>query len=635
MTVLVDIGNTRIKWATARRRQARAPRQRRASRLARRRRRGVRSARCRRARASSPRTWPASASRAQLADARRARVPGTSLEFVATTAERFGVRCAYYGPDAARRRSLGGRARGASRRARRRCASSTPAPPSRSTPSTRRGTHLGGLIFAGARLLGGGARSQHQQHRRHGRGRRRRARARAARHAAPTRPSGNGAMARARRRARPRRRDRRRGARRAPPGRTSRAAMRRQLRGWLETSVELRADLVLEGLRLFAERGRGLMRNLFLVLVLANLAFAAWHTWFAPSARAGRPADDGLPALTLVSEVPVDLQAAASVAADDDPPAPNRSPGNARSTPPRTRRRAAELEPMRRAARRRRSRGCAAAAPPKSKPRCTSVGPFRELSQAAAAAATLRGAGYQPTAARRRRRGLERLLGLHPGDPDRSRKRTRRSRKSARARARIPDAYVIRNSDSGNLVSLGVFSEISGVSRLRDEVRALGFEPQVVDRMTPRDRLLDRHRARARTQTLDFDALQPPGRIIRLEQRAMRLSSGLQRRLAQAGFLQRGPALAATAVSCFRCLPRSSQGAKHEIRESGDMDVGAVRALAAWPRWRRRWGRASDAHAYAFLAAPARPAEDKERDAVWPLETVQFLGIKSGKRSST
>ena len=86
-------------------------------------------------------------------------------------------------------------------------------------------------------------------------------------------------------------------------------------------------------------------------------------------------------------------------------------------------------------------------------------------------------------------------------------------------RGAIPDAYVIPNSDSGNLVSLGVFSEISGVSRLRDEVRALGFEPQVVDR-TRRATVYWIDVALAPEQTLDFDSLQPPGRIIRLEQRA-------------------------------------------------------------------------------------------------------------------
>ena len=76
-----------------------------------------------------------------------------------------------------------------------------------------------------------------------------------------------------------------------------------------------------------------------------------------------------------------------------------------------------------------------------------------------------------------------------------------------------------RNSDSGNLVSLGVFSEISGVSRRRDQVRALGFEPQVVDR-TRRATVYWVDVMLAPEQTLDFDALQPPGRIIRLEQRA-------------------------------------------------------------------------------------------------------------------
>ena len=83
----------------------------------------------------------------------------------------------------------------------------------------------------------------------------------------------------------------------------------------------------------------------------------------------------------------------------------------------------------------------------------------------------------------------------------------------------ITDSYVIPNSDSGNLVSLGVFSEISGVSRRRDQVRALGLEPEVVDR-TRRATVYWVDVMLAPEQTLDFDALQPPGRIIRLEQRS-------------------------------------------------------------------------------------------------------------------
>ena len=35
------------------------------------------------------------------------------------------------------------------------------------------------------------------------------------------------------------------------------------------------------------------MRNLFLGLVLANLAFAAWSAWLAPAERAVRVPDEG------------------------------------------------------------------------------------------------------------------------------------------------------------------------------------------------------------------------------------------------------------------------------------------------------------------------------------------------------
>jgi cell division septation protein DedD len=158
--------------------------------------------------------------------------------------------------------------------------------------------------------------------------------------------------------------------------------------------------------------------------------------------------------------------------------------------------------------------------PADTEARCTSVGPFRELAQAAAAAATLRGEGYQP---QQRVAEGEVWSGYWVYIPaiasEAEANETLAKVREGVREARIPDAYVIRNSDSGNLVSLGVFSEISGVSRLRDEVRALGYEPQVVDRMS-RATVYWIDIALAPGQALDFDALQPPGRIIRLEQRA-------------------------------------------------------------------------------------------------------------------
>jgi hypothetical protein len=271
------------------------------------------------------------------------------------------------------------------------------------------------------------------------------------------------------------------------------------------------------------------MRNLFLALVLANCAFAAWHTWFASAPRPTHLEDSALPRITLVSEVPVDLRSTgvaseSEVAATAAVPEPEaqaqadaavgaavvaRQTDAAPSDTP-TVGAAPAAEPA------------AAATPATAGARCTSVGPFRELSQAAAAAANLRAAGYQP---------LQRVA---EGDiwigywvyiqaiPTEA----QANEILAKFRAEgITDSYVIPNSDSGNLVSLGVFSEISGVSRRRDQVRALGFEPQVVDR-TRRATVYWVDVVLTPEQTLDFDALQTPGRIIRLEQRACEGDTG-------------------------------------------------------------------------------------------------------------
>ena len=271
------------------------------------------------------------------------------------------------------------------------------------------------------------------------------------------------------------------------------------------------------------------MRNVFLVLVLANLAFAGWAAWFAPSQRIGRSADDGLPSLTLVSEVPADLRSSGVVSDEAQaeaplPPSPEPegvvepdgvvepavdAPESAPDVV------VADTDPAV-------DTPAPAAAVVNAAPeaatvttRCTSVGPFRELSQAATAAAALRTSGYQP---------LQRVaegeiwigywvyIGAIATEAE-------ANTILARMRAEgITDSYVIPNSDSGNLVSLGVFSEISGVGRRRDQVRALGFEPQVVDR-TRRATVYWIDVTLAQDQALDFEALQQPGRIIRLEQR--------------------------------------------------------------------------------------------------------------------
>ena len=260
------------------------------------------------------------------------------------------------------------------------------------------------------------------------------------------------------------------------------------------------------------------MRNFFLLLVLANLAFAAWHSWYAPR-RPTRASDEDLPRLTLVSEVPTEIAnlrdasaAAPNVHLPGDEPAPVAAPPQADAPPtgePQAREASATtLAPADRPA-------SQSPSPPAKALHCTTVGPFRELAQAATAAATLRAAGYQPT-----QRVAE-------GDVwigywvyiDAIATETEANAILAKVRGEgVTDSYVIPNSDSGNLVSLGVFSEISGVTRRREQVRSLGYDPKVVDR-TRRATVYWVDVFLAPDQVLDFDALQTPGRIQRLEQR--------------------------------------------------------------------------------------------------------------------
>jgi len=270
------------------------------------------------------------------------------------------------------------------------------------------------------------------------------------------------------------------------------------------------------------------MRNLFFLLVLANLCFAAWHSWFAQPPRPARANDADLPRLTLVSEIPADianLRQANATAPSVRLPSDEATPGQHDAPPTGETTQAREdATPERPPADRPTpespapaagSAAAGASATPARATQCTTVGPFRELAQAATAAAMLRATGYQPS-----QRVAE-------GDVwigywvyiDAIPTEAEANAILAKVRAEgVTDSYVIPNSDSGNLVSLGVFSEISGVTRRREQVRSLGFDPKVVDR-TRRATVYWVDVLLAADQALDFDALQTPGRIQRLEQR--------------------------------------------------------------------------------------------------------------------
>jgi cell division septation protein DedD len=256
------------------------------------------------------------------------------------------------------------------------------------------------------------------------------------------------------------------------------------------------------------------MRNLFLVLLLANLAFAAWQAWFA-SPSPGSVKEAHSPQIRLVSEVDTET-----------PPAPQSAEpaGSAAAAPAVADRAGAQAaaagtaEPAQSTGDARAEAGSPATPDPPVR-RCVSVGPFRELSEAATATARLRTAGYEPT-----QRVVEgdiwvgywvHIEGLS----------TRDEANQALSRLHgngVTEAYLIPGELDGDIISLGVFSEISRAGRLRDQVRDLGFDPAVVDR-TRRGTVYWVDVGLGPSQELDFETLQTPGRITRLEQRACEL----------------------------------------------------------------------------------------------------------------
>lgn len=228
------------------------------------------------------------------------------------------------------------------------------------------------------------------------------------------------------------------------------------------------------------------MRNLFLALVLVNLGFAAWAAWFADPTTGVDRRGPAASSITLVSEL---------ADAGLDPPAQARTD----AAPPPV---AVPLQP---------------AAPAASAviDRCITVGPFQELAQASAAQGELRGAGFEPS---QRVVDGEVWVGywVHlAGIPTRETANEILERLRANG---ISDSYIVPGGEESQIISLGVFSEISRAASIREQVRALGYDPTVADRSRRATLYWIDVRAGG-DAVIDLDALQPPGRINRLEQR--------------------------------------------------------------------------------------------------------------------
>jgi len=232
------------------------------------------------------------------------------------------------------------------------------------------------------------------------------------------------------------------------------------------------------------------MRNLFFALVLANLGFGAWSAWYAaePRSTAAEP-ESGAP-IRLVSEVTPEPADADEPAAPDEHAALD-EPADAD-------------EPDRPS-----DDGSIAAS------RCVSVGPFPDLSDAAAASSRLRSAGFEPS---QRVADGEIWVGywVHI-DAIPSRDEASRILATLRENG-IDEAYLIPGDEDGHIISLGVFNDVGRAGRLRERVRGLDLEPTIVDR-SRRGTVHWLDVELPAGQDLDFGMLQAPRRITRLEQR--------------------------------------------------------------------------------------------------------------------
>jgi len=147
--------------------------------------------------------------------------------------------------------------------------------------------------------------------------------------------------------------------------------------------------------------------------------------------------------------------------------------------------------------------------------RCISVGPFRDVSEAAHAATTLRGGGYDP---RQRVADGEVWAGVWvylPLPPSRAAGDQTLAKLKAGG---IDDALEMPGPNEGSVISLGLYSETKRAQARVAQAQALGFNPGIADRkrtgnvywididLKPTDSLLN-------PADLQSDA----GRIVRLE----------------------------------------------------------------------------------------------------------------------
>lgn len=186
------------------------------------------------------------------------------------------------------------------------------------------------------------------------------------------------------------------------------------------------------------------MRILFLVLVLANLAFAAWHAWFSGSELPTRPMRSGAPNIELYQAESADPSAGADTAAAATTDAVAGVSNAGRS--------------------------------------CVSVGPFPNRVDVEDAVAALAARNFDSN--QRTAQG-EVWLGYWVYLDAIETQSGAVAIVDQLSEAGINEAYVIADGNNGNIISLGVFSEQARAQQRFSDVEALGLVPIVANRSQP------------------------------------------------------------------------------------------------------------------------------------------------------
>lgn len=236
-----------------------------------------------------------------------------------------------------------------------------------------------------------------------------------------------------------------------------------------------------------------LLKTLVVSLVLANVCYFLWQRGIAkaPDSVAAQPAPGSL---KLASESPESARGESNEAAAPVPlaaggtAAPTESPHDA---------------------------GGASANLLTNVKRCISIGPFRDVSEAAHAASTLRGGGYDP---RQRVADGEVWAGVWVYLPLPAARPVADQTLAKLKAGGIDDALEMPGPNEGSVISLGLYSEPKRAQARVAQAQALGFNPGIADRkrngnvywididLKPTDSLLN-----------PSDLQGESGRIVRLE----------------------------------------------------------------------------------------------------------------------